>query len=41
MNTIAKSLEHIEIMNDQGDSVTVGSAWSDGPALVVFIRHFG
>jgi len=41
MNEPASRLASIEILDDQGNPVTVGSAWRDRPALLVFIRHFG
>ena len=41
MTDIARRLEGIELTDDEGNPVTVGSAWSERPALVVFIRHFG
>ena len=41
MTSLAKRLQNIELVDDRGDPVTVGSAWSEQPALLVFIRHFG
>lgn len=37
----AQPLESIEIVDADGEPVRVGSAWSERPALLVFIRHFG
>jgi hypothetical protein len=37
----ARRLAAIEILDAEGAAVTVGSAWADRPALLVFIRHFG
>jgi hypothetical protein len=41
MSDLAKQLAPIEILDDEGRPVSVGSAWRDRPALLVFIRHFG
>jgi len=34
-------LAAIKIVTADGEGVSVGSAWADQPALLVFIRHFG
>ena len=41
MTSIADRLAAIELTDDEGRAVKVGSAWSERPALLVFIRHFG
>lgn len=41
MADIAQSLAPIELVDDQAKPVTVGHAWKDRAALLVFIRHFG
>jgi hypothetical protein len=41
MANIAQALANIELVDDGGQPVTVGSAWKERPALLVFIRHFG
>jgi hypothetical protein len=41
MKDYAKELAAIEVVDDQATPVTIGSAWQDQPALLVFIRHFG
>jgi hypothetical protein len=41
MTELAARLSTIELLDEQGTSVCLGSAWADGPALLVFIRHFG
>jgi hypothetical protein len=38
---IAESLADIELIDDQGSAVRIGSSWEKQPALLVFIRHFG
>ena len=40
-NDLAERLAAIELLDPEGQPVTVGSAWSERPALLVFIRHFG
>ena len=39
--SIAEGLASIELMDEWEQPVTVGSAWSEGPVLLVFVRHFG
>lgn len=41
MANIAESLASIELIDDQGSAVRIGSSWEEQPALLVFIRHFG
>ena len=41
MKDYATELATIEVVDDQAAPVTIGSAWEDQPALLVFIRHFG
>lgn len=41
MKTHAARLEAIEVLDDRDGSVTIGTAWREQPALLVFIRHFG
>ncbi len=41
MTEIAASLADITLFDDQERPVTLGTAWQDQPALLVFIRHFG
>jgi len=38
---LAEGLAHIELLDEHGRTVALRSAWSDRPALLVFIRHFG
>jgi hypothetical protein len=37
----ARALRAIELSDEHGTPVLVGSAWAEGPALLVFVRHFG
>ncbi len=41
MDDIARRLAPIEITDEVGHPVTLGTAWAKQPALLVFIRHFG
>ena len=41
MNDLATQLAGIDVLDVDGNLVAVRSAWSRGPALLVFIRHFG
>jgi hypothetical protein len=35
------TLHAIRVQDENGGDLRVGDAWSDGPALLVFLRHFG
>ncbi len=39
--TDAKALEDIVVRDWRGSDVRLGALWSDGPALLVFLRHYG
>jgi len=41
MTTLAQRLSDIEVLDEHGQGVRIASAWSERPAVVVFIRHFG
>lgn len=41
MTEFTERLGAIELQDPEGVPVRLGEAWRDGPALVVFIRHFG
>lgn len=34
-------LAPLTVLTVEGEAVPVGSAWSDGPAVLVWLRHFG
>ena len=36
-----QALGAIEVQDPAGAPVRVGSAWAEGPAVLVFLRHFG
>ena len=37
----AKALQDIVLRDWQGRDVRLGDVWSDHPALLVFLRHYG
>jgi hypothetical protein len=41
MRDDASELGVMELVDDEGRPVTIGSAWADQPALLVFVRHYG
>jgi hypothetical protein len=41
MQDVARRLAPIEISDAAGSPVVLGTAWSERPVLLVFIRHFG
>jgi hypothetical protein len=36
-----QALGELEVQDPAGAAVRVGSAWAEGPAVLVFLRHFG
>jgi len=36
-----QALGELEVQDATGATVRVGSAWAKGPAVLVFLRHFG
>ena len=41
MRSIAAALADITLPNSDGREVRLGSLWESGPAVVVFLRHYG
>ena len=37
----ARRLAPLEVLDPDGAPEAIGGAWAAGPALLVFIRHFG
>jgi hypothetical protein len=37
----ASGLADIVVKDLEGDEVRLGSFWEDGPAVLVFLRHYG
>jgi hypothetical protein len=40
-STIAEKLAPIELPDDAGTLVRMGSLWESRPAVVAFLRHYG
>ena len=38
---IAHTLAPIQAQDKNGESVRLGTLWEDGPAALIFLRHFG
>ena len=41
MGGVADKLEGLELLSADGGAVRLGDLWREGPAILVFIRHFG
>jgi hypothetical protein len=41
MTIDTQALGELEVQDVTGATVRVGSAWAEGPAVLVFLRHFG
>jgi hypothetical protein len=41
MSDLVRRLMPIMLQDPDGQPVRLGDAWQEGPALIVFIRHFG
>jgi hypothetical protein len=39
--TNADAIAEIELPDDQGEPVRLGSLWEEGPAVIVWLRHYG
>jgi hypothetical protein len=37
----AAAIENIELLDADGEPVRLGSLWEDGPAVLVWLRHYG
>jgi hypothetical protein len=40
-DTISAALAPISLPDPEGNDVRLGSLWEAGPAVVVFLRHYG
>jgi len=38
---VASRLSGIQVLDTQGQAVTLGALWRERPVVLVFIRHFG
>lgn len=41
MSTLSAALAGVVLPDTEGREVRLGSLWEDGPAVVVFLRHYG
>ncbi|MGA9041966.1 MAG: hypothetical protein WB421_15650 [Terriglobales bacterium] len=39
--SLSKGLADITLPDSEGQPVRLGSLWADGPAVIVFLRHYG
>ncbi|MEM6795558.1 MAG: hypothetical protein AAF725_16385 [Acidobacteriota bacterium] len=39
--SLARDLAELTALDTDGQTVRLGDYWSDRPAILVFIRHFG
>ncbi|MEM1201861.1 MAG: hypothetical protein AAGN66_01380 [Acidobacteriota bacterium] len=39
--TVAHDLASVDVLDTSGNPVPLGTFWSDRPAAVVFVRHYG
>jgi hypothetical protein len=37
----ANAIADIELLDVEGEPVRLGSLWEDGPAVLVWLRHYG
>jgi hypothetical protein len=37
----SSKLENISLPDVEGNPIRLGSLWAEGPAVVVFLRHYG
>jgi hypothetical protein len=41
MESLSARLAGISLPDSEGDQVTLGSIWTETPAVVAFLRHYG
>ncbi|MEM7349824.1 MAG: hypothetical protein AAF657_03390 [Acidobacteriota bacterium] len=39
--TLSAALADITLPDTEGETVRLGALWDDGPAILVFLRHYG
>ena len=39
--TDTSAIEDVELLDVEGEPVRLGSLWEDGPAVLVWLRHYG
>jgi hypothetical protein len=37
----ADKLGDVTLPDDRGDDIRLGALWEDGPAVIVWLRHYG
>ena len=37
----AKQIENLRVHDVDGNSVRLGTLWEDGPAVLIWLRHYG
>jgi hypothetical protein len=40
-NTLSTALSSVSLPDSQGQEIQLGSLWQEGPAVLVFLRHYG
>lgn len=40
-NLSARDLADVTVLDTEGETYRLGDAWSEKPAVVVFVRHYG
>lgn len=40
-SSTARDLADVTVLDTEGEVFRLGDAWSDRPAVVVFVRHYG
>ena len=40
-NTLSGTLAPIELRDPDGQELRLGTLWEEGPAVLVFLRHYG
>ena len=38
---VAAALADISLPDTDGETIRLGSLWAEGPAIIVFLRHYG
>jgi len=41
MESLSARLAGVSLPDSEGNQVRLGSIWAEGPAVMVFLRHYG
>jgi hypothetical protein len=41
MDPVARALDPVEVLDLAEAPVRLGALWEEGPAVIVFLRHYG